>query len=1387
MNAQAIPPIAIASITLYVGFYNLLIYLRRTTHREHLTFALTCVAMGLYDIFCAGLYNAASVPEGVPWQQLQYIALAGVAIAFSWFVSDYLTPTEDVPRWWKRGLVVFSVYFVLAAVSGFLNPVHLYWPVGEFAIKHIVLPWGWQITYYEMTQGLLTNVQSAAGLVVFLYVLWLALRARRRGRRQEARPLLAALMLFFVSAISDTAISGRLYEFAYTMEYAYLGIVLLMASSMSRQVVESAGMKEALAQDIVKRQQAEEALRQYTRRLETLREIDQAILVAQSPEAIAEATLRHIRQLVPCQRASVVSFDFAHEEAQIIAAHLNGVTELGVGRRIPLGEYGLDDDLRAGRPHLVADILALVERTATQTQLLAEGIHSSLNIPLLSQGRLIGALNLGAQTANTFTTEHLVIAREAADQVALVLQQTGLRQELERHAIKLEQHAAQMEALQQVGLELTAQLDVETLLHSIATWAMELLGGTGGGLYLYRPDQDVLEWCIGVGTSPPPIGSSLHKGEGLAGRVWAQRRPLLVNDYEKWEGHAVIYGGLPNFAAVSAPVLWGEEFLGVLSVIGDPPGAFTQPDGELLTLFATQAAVAIRNARLYEAARGRAERLAVVNHIAAAVGATLRLDDLLETVYRETTSIFSADSFFIALYDKGEDELEFRFQVDEGVRLPAERQSAQAGLTSLVIARRKPLLIYDLEQEQAGLPTPQLWGSGKLPASWLGVPMCIGERLVGVICVQSYQPRAYTEDDQLLLATIADQVGVALDQAQLYQTLHDSEEKYRTLFEQANDAVFVVTLQGRILEVNERACHLLGYEREELLQRRMSDVAIPPTVDRPPDIEDGLSGGLRLETEYIRRDGSRVPVEVGQALLEVGGQSLMLALVHDITRRKQTERAWRFTQFAVDRISDAAYWTEADGRLGYVNDAACRSLGYSREELLGMTLHDIDPNFPPEAWPEHWRQVRERGSFTYESFHRTRSGRLLPVEITVNFLEFEGKEFNCAFAHDITRRRQLEEQLRQAQKMEAIGTLAGGVAHDFNNILTSILGYASLVQQELPIASPLFTDMETIITSARRAGGLTEQLLTFARRSAQTEQSPLDPNAVVGEVVKLLERTIDKAISIEPHLAGDLKRVKGDTSQLHQALLNLCLNARDAMPAGGKLIIETQNVRLGEATTFHDLHVEPGDYVVLSVTDTGVGMEPSVQQRIFEPFFTTKEHGRGLGLAMVYGIVRGHGGVVHVYSVPGQGTTFKIYLPALRDTAAAPATLQKTVPGGQETVLIVDDEEDVRRVLQRILERGGYTVIVAQSGTQAAELYRQRSSAIELVVLDVIMPRMGGQETFRRLRELNPGIRVLLSSGYSESGQTAEILEEGARGFLQKPYDVETVLRKVRQTLDTDA
>ena len=517
-------------------------------------------------------------------------------------------------------------------------------------------------------------------------------------------------------------------------------------------------------------------------------------------------------------------------------------------------------------------------------------------------------------------------------------------------------------------------------------------------------------------------------------------------------------------------------------------------------------------------------------------------------------------------------------------------------------------------------------------------------------------------------------------------------------------------------------------------------------------------------------------------------------LLAEIAERKRVEDVLRLTQFSVDNAGDPAFWMGPEAKFIYVNDTACSSLGYSREELLSMTVHDIDPEFPATAWPEHWQEVRRRGSFIVESQHRTREGRAFPVEITVNYLEFEGQEYNCAFARDITERKEAEKekermqvQLRQAQKMEAVGTLAGGIAHDFNNLLQAVQGYAQLLLLRKDGDDDGQRELQQIVRAATRGAELTQQLLTFSRK-IESELQPIDFNREVENVRLLLERTIPKMIEVEFRLAEDLKMVNADPGQIEQILMNLAVNAKDAMPDGGKLIVETANVILDQDYCKIHRVANPGSYVQLTVTDTGHGIDKMTIEHIFEPFYTTKETGKGtgLGLATVYGIVKSHNGHIVCYSEPDEGTTFKIYLPTIDSTQEArKAEEHLTAPeGGSETILLVDDEEPIRGLGTQILEEFGYTVLTAADGESALQLYSKKQKKIDLVILDLIMPGMGGKLCLLELLKINLDAKVAIASGYSPDGPTREILKNGAKGFISKPYDLRQMLKVIREVLD---
>ena len=471
-----------------------------------------------------------------------------------------------------------------------------------------------------------------------------------------------------------------------------------------------------------------------------------------------------------------------------------------------------------------------------------------------------------------------------------------------------------------------------------------------------------------------------------------------------------------------------------------------------------------------------------------------------------------------------------------------------------------------------------------------------------------------------------------------------------------------------------------------------------------------------------------------------------------------------------------------------VNEVAMRHYGYSREEFLGMTLEDLRL---PEDVPRLRRQAAtsEEGPVEAGEWrHRKRDGSIIDVEITRHTLTFAGRPAALAMALDVTKRNYLESQLLQAQKMEAVGRLAGGIAHDFNNLLTVIFASSDLTLKHLNADDPHRPDVEEIQKAADRAAALTRQLLAFSRQQLLAPQV-LDLNALVANLERMLQRVIGEDVELRTALAPALGAVRADPGQLERVIMNLVVNARDAMPQGGKLTIETADAELDRPYAQEHLPVQPGRYVMLAVSDTGIGMDPAIKAHIFEPFFTTKEKGKGtgLGLATVYGIVKQSGGYIWVYSEPGRGTTFKIYLPRVEADAEplAPRSEPPASLRGSETVLLVEDEEAVRNLTRKALEAYGYAVLAAADGQEALRLASEYDGAIHLLLTDVVMPNMSGRELAGHLASVREETKVLYVSGYTDNTIVHHGVLEPGIAFLQKPFTPEALVRKLREVLST--
>jgi two-component system cell cycle sensor histidine kinase/response regulator CckA len=481
-------------------------------------------------------------------------------------------------------------------------------------------------------------------------------------------------------------------------------------------------------------------------------------------------------------------------------------------------------------------------------------------------------------------------------------------------------------------------------------------------------------------------------------------------------------------------------------------------------------------------------------------------------------------------------------------------------------------------------------------------------------------------------------------------------------------------------------------------------------------------------------------------------------------------------------------WVVDDEQMRFiqVNDAAVRQYGYSHEEFESMSTLELRSEGDPESFKDRMSRLVLEGRQQWQSRHRKKDGKSIDVHIISHPLEYAGRSVRLVVAQDINERQQLEEQLRQAQKMEAIGRLAGGVAHDFNNLLMVIKGHTELLLNALSPADQNARKIEQIDRAADRAASLTRQLLAFSRMQVLQPRA-MNLNDIIGEMGKLIPRLIGEDIELVVRAAADLGTIRADASQMEQIILNLAVNARDAMPHGGRLLIETCNAELDDAYTNTRPTVQPGSYVLLAVTDSGTGMDPDTQARIFEPFFTTKEQGKGtgLGLATVYGVVKQSGGFIWVYSEVGKGTSFKIYLPRVDQPAEKPGVPQPftEAPRGTETVLLAEDEQDVREVAREFLESAGYTVIEARDGAEALRLAAERSGGIDLLVTDMVMPGMTGPQLAGRLQQQHGAVGVIYMSGYSEHA-AAEAAQSGCSvRLLTKPFSRSALLRAAREIL----
>ena len=640
------------------------------------------------------------------------------------------------------------------------------------------------------------------------------------------------------------------------------------------------------------------------------------------------------------------------------------------------------------------------------------------------------------------------------------------------------------------------------------------------------------------------------------------------------------------------------------------------------------------------------------------------------------------------------------------------------------------------------------------------------------------------------------------DQVKTKEKLKENEKKYRTLFNESRNGIFMIKPEGAFLDANKAFCNMLGYTIKEVKKLKGFLQLIPKKWHNKEKeeiwnnslLKKGYSGIYK--TEFIKKDGTIFPVELQSFMVseEAEKKRYIWGIARDITERKKAEDTMRFMAYMLDEAPGSITVHNFEGNFLYANRKTFELHGYDKNEFMKLKLQDIDIPESKALIEKRMSLIEQQGEASFEVKHFRKDGTEFPLEISVKKIEWEGIPAILSIATDITEKKQaeeeqkkLQEQLLQAQKMESVGRLAGGVAHDFNNMLGVILCHVELSLDEVKPFHPLYSNLKNIQKAAARSADITRQLLAFARK--QTIAPRLQNlNKTISNMIKMLGRLIGENIKLTMLPGKDLWNVRIDPTQVDQILANLCVNAKDSISNTGEIIIETRNITFDEKYCTTHAGVLPGSYVMLSVSDNGCGMDENTLQNIFEPFFTTKKigEGTGLGLSTVYGIVKQNKGFVNVYSKPGKGTTFKIYLPKFtkKDLHCKNNLIPEHPLHGNETILLVEDEPMILEITTRVLKNLGYRVLSARKPAEAIKQAGDYGEKIHLLITDVIMPKMNGRELAEKILLLYPEIKCLYMSGYTANVIAYHgVLLEGVN-FIPKPFSRHELAKKVRQAID---
>ena len=1082
-----------------------------------------------------------------------------------------------------------------------------------------------------------------------------------------------------------------------------------------------------------------------------------------------------------------------HPESQtlelVVAHNLPGIV---TGTILNMGE-GLSGRIaQTGQVQTVPDYQAWPGQAAVYA---GAPFRRVVGVPLKVNDKVIGVINItDDQQTGDFAEDEVRLVTLFAEQAATAVEKARLLAGVQRDLAERRRAEQVQSSLYRITEAVHTTQNLDELYRSIHGIIADLMPARNFYIALYDEVTDLINfpYLVDELDDSSPVQ---RPGKGLTAYVLRTGRPLFAPPevFEEMvrRGDVELIGG-PSIDWLGVPLKVQDKSIGVVVVQTYSTNVrLTEEHKDILVFVSSQIAMAIqrkgaeealrsserRFRDLLDAAQRQTQELALLDRVRTALTRELDLTAIFRTI---VTAI--AESFgytLVSLYMLEGDTLVLQHQT--GYEFIIDRIPTKSGITGRVARTGRPVLLEDVQTDPACLLAMDDI------VSEVCVPLLDQGKVVGVLNVESTQGVNLSAADLRLMTALSEHISIAISRARLYTEARESAARLRTAIENLPFDFFALDKAGRYVLQNSTSVRHWG----DRLGRRVSEVQVDPAIASYWEQKDrrAFAGGIvESDAEYTFGDEKRYFHEISGPIRDGDQIQGILGVNIDVTDRRRAEEQLRASEArlraVIANIPVILLAFDQTGRFTFIEGRGLEALGGLSGDFIGRSVFEFARDLPRVTEAIHLALGGEAPHMVVEMYQRV-------FEVWLSPLASPQGELNgvIGVAVDVTEREHTEEALRRAQKMESLGLLAGGIAHDFNNLLVAILGQTSLALSLLSGDSPARAPIEKAVTASRRAADLTRQLLAYSGRG-QFEHRVIKLNELIQENLHLFEVAVPKTVTLRSDLAAALPLIMGDAGQLKQVIMNLIINAAEAIgDQVGLVVVRTRRQNLTAAETVRwqigDEPPLPGDYVLLIVQDNGQGMDAETLSRVFDPFFSTKFTGRGLGLAAVLGIVRGHSGGLKVASEPNAGTTFEIILPVAlvnSEEPTMPAALQEAGLT-QQFVLVIDDEQAVRDAVTDILELEGMAVMVAPDGRTGIDLYRQRQAEIGLILLDLSMPGLNGEETFRELRQTNAHAQVLLSSGYSRDEVAARFAGQNDVGFIQKPYDVEQLLREVKRYL----